>query len=90
MSHITELHPHESVLRLQSSGYEGIVQNDPGDEYGDLFVSIPELGVERDFGPCTWNARALTTGLQIPTRGDIALVVFTTENDPWVVMWRPA
>jgi hypothetical protein len=47
---------------------------------GDLYVIVPEFDPQLRFGPCEWIG---PTGA---ARGDLCLVLFDDEREPWVIV----
>jgi hypothetical protein len=70
--------------RLVVSGY--VSQNQPAPAAFDdqLMVILPELSIDRPFGPCEWGA---LHGATLPVQGAPVTVVFDTNNIPVVVWW---
>jgi hypothetical protein len=46
----------------------------------DLYVVVPEFDPTLRFGPCEWIGAADTS------RGDLCLVLFDDEREPWVIV----
>lgn len=46
----------------------------------DLYVVVPEYDPQLRFGPCEW------IGPASPARGDLCLVLFDDEREPWVIV----
>lgn len=58
-----------------------------GDFSERAFVNLDVLEeAPLEIGPCRWQARDATS---LPARGDSCLVLFTPDEEPWVVMWWP-
>ena len=89
-----ELRPNGSRRQHQDPvAYRGVIRSTPTDESDPVMVSIPARDPERRnwlYGPCPWSPR-IVSGSQFgwPSQGDVALVVFTEEDEPWVVEWWP-
>lgn len=71
-----------NVLQIWS----GIIAAAPPDFDEKVFVLIPGEFGETRIGPCMWQAR---NTVDLPARGDVCLVVFDQNNQPFVPLWWP-
>ena len=56
-------------------------------DFDDMaYVTIPAFDPNLRFGPCRWQAR---NHIDLPSRGDQALVIFDDRRQPWIVAWWP-
>lgn len=68
------------------------IASDPSNASDPVFVTIKSMDKSETllWGPCPWAPRILdATTYGLPSKGDMALVVFTEEEEPWVVEWWP-
>lgn len=70
-------------LTLPPTAVEGRVANDVADAADDLYVILPSYSTRQLWGPCFFAPKAG----QLPAEGDLCLVVFDEERDPWVSVW---
>lgn len=67
------------------TAFDALIANSPVSDTDDLFVTIPGFDEgANQWGPCPFMPR----GDVLPSRGDMALVVFSDSNVPWVVAWE--
>lgn len=84
MSTVDDLLPVTSTL---VGAFPGSFSRAVGDLTERAFVNLDVLAeVPLEIGPCRWQSRDATS---LPARGDACLVVFTPDEEPWVVMWWP-
>jgi hypothetical protein len=69
----------------EASAYAGIIADTASSPTSSVRVIIPEFSNSQTFGPAPWMPR----GMLYPTKGDKALVVIDSDNEPWIVMWTP-
>ena len=68
-----------------------VIASDPADANDEVFVKLPYIDDGKFLhGPCPWMARIVDgANYGIPTTGDRAIVAFTEEKEPWIIMWWP-
>lgn len=80
----------EERFRDASRDYDSIISgrfnSAPASEAEEVMVIIPEFEEHLEWGPCKWMPRGAT----LPEVGDIALICFDQNQQPWVVAWWPA
>lgn len=56
-----------------------------------VYVTVPYFdGGQSEFGPCPWTPRPLPDGtVDMPNKGDHALIVLDEEDDAWIITWWP-
>lgn len=81
--HIYEDSPQNNVMR---QAWTGRVATDASDFADMIWVILPDLDEELRIGPCRWQSR---NSIDLPSRGDVCLVIFDNENRPWVPVWWP-
>jgi hypothetical protein len=67
------------------TAWAGIINNTPLAEGDDIHVVIPGISRETKWGPVRWSAH----GVDLPSKGDDALVIFDDNKIPWVADWWP-
>jgi len=84
--------PRKEEIRRARDLVEGVFSRTPADTMTRCFVTIESFdGGRREFGPCPWSAKILDTDeYGTPEEGDLALVGFNEEDEPWIVEWWPA
>lgn len=77
----------------EAAAYRAVVQTTPASAAEAVMVSIPGRDPQRRnwlYGPCPWSPRIVSDSeFGWPSKGDVALVVFTEEDEPWIVEWWP-
>ncbi len=72
--------------------YDAIVQRQVTDPSAEVLVSISDLDDGRSLVPCRLGAgpRTLLDGsVVLPTKGDAATVMVSSEGDHWITAWTP-
>lgn len=70
--------------------WQGIILNQAATVEDDIFVKVPGIDGMRRHGPCLWNPVAAAAGhIWLPGGGEICMVGWDDEKDPWILQWMP-
>lgn len=88
------IYDHITESEGPSRGIEGMwyatIKTAPPDVTTGVFVAIKGFHPDHRWGPCRWMPRVDDAGDTVnPTVGDVALVGFDDEDNPWVICWWP-
>lgn len=74
-----------ALAAIGHRAFQGAVAVGATDMGQRIYITVPAISDHR-LGPCRWQARDDTSH---PARGDICLVEFDDQGEPWVVAWWP-
>src|SRR4051812_15548989 len=75
---------------MGSFAHEAVVYDTPTHSTQPIRVIIPSFDPKQLWGPCPWSPIILdSTELAFPSEDDRALVVISSEENPWIVTWWP-
>lgn len=66
--------------------WHGVISRSPIDQSDQLYVVIPDLSPDFEWGPCQWQSRNNT---DLPLKGMECLVHFNNREVPWVAAYWP-
>lgn len=74
-------------VERQGNQYKGKIATDAVDEASEVEVIVPDYSDRYRHGPCRFP---LCNGPDsYPSRGDVCLVGFDEDDDPWIIVWYP-
>lgn len=79
------------IPQAQKPGYtipqalwRGTIAKAPDNQAGQVFVIIPDIDADQEWGPCMWQPRDSSS---VPTVGDPCLVAFDNRRVAWIVSY---